>query len=258
MKRIRWHDLQYYRFDLLDEINHGIFTRHGGDSPAPWHGLNVGSTVGDSLDTVQANLRQMYAALEMNQDRACSTWQIHGRDVIRVEQPMRARKWIAKADGMVTNNPDTPLSMRFADCVPLLFHDPIQQVVGIAHAGWRGTVQGIGSATVETMVQEYGSRAQDVRVGIGPSISQQHFQVGEEVVAAFRERFATADDLIARDPNDGTAYIDLWAANVLDVQAAGVQQIEVAEMCTYANTDEFFSHRAEQGKTGRFGALISL
>jgi hypothetical protein len=104
----------------------------------------------------------------------------------------------------------------------------------------------------------YGSRPADIQAGIGPSIGPKHYQVGEEVVTAVRDHFGGDDGLIRRDPADGSAYLDLWAANRLDLERAGVGQIEVAEICTAEHTDEFFSHRAEQGRTGRFGAVLCL
>jgi copper oxidase (laccase) domain-containing protein len=108
------------------------------------------------------------------------------------------------------------------------------------------------------MIESFGCKPANIQVGIGPSIGPQRYQVGEEVVAAVLGRFGTTDGLIVRDARDGTAYLDLWAANRLDLERVGVEQIEVAGMCTATLTDEFFSHRAEKGRTGRFGAVLSL
>ena len=117
---------------------------------------------------------------------------------------------------------------------------------------------GVGANTVRTMVTAYGCLPQNIQAGIGPSIGPQAYQVGEEVVAAVSSYFGTLDGLIIRSSLDGTAYLDLWVANKLDLQRVGVEQIEVASICTAQNTDEFFSHRAEKGRTGRFGAVLSL
>jgi hypothetical protein len=200
----------------------------------------------------------MYAAAGVNRERVCTVWQVHSADVLVVHGPVPNRRWLAQADGMVTDRADTPLTMRFADCTPLLFYDPVKGVIGMAHAGWRGTVAGVGANTVRTMAQTYGCKPRDIRACIGPSIGPARYQVGEEVVAAVQEHFGTTDSLIRRDPADRTAYLDLWAANKLDLQRAGVEQIEVAGICTAEHTDEFFSHRAEKGRTGRFGAVLSL
>lgn len=258
MKRIARDGLVYYQFDQWSNLNHGVFTRKGGVSPAPWASLNLGGNVGDAPSAVRHNQDLIYRSLDLASDRVCSVWQVHSADVIVVDKPVEGRRWIALADGMVTNCPDTPLFMRFADCTPLLFHDPIRKVIGIAHAGWRGTVAGVGANTVRTMVQAFGCEPSNIQAGIGPGIGPQSYQVGEEVVQAIYDYFGTTDDLICRKSDDGTAYLDLWAANRLDLERAGVEQIEVAGIDTATHTDEFFSHRAEKGKTGRFGAVLTL
>lgn len=258
MERIEHNRLHYYRYDALSDVKHGIFTRHGGVSAEPWSSLNMGGTVGDDPEAVRQNHEFMYDALNVNRARACSVWQVHGVDTVVANNPISGRSWLAQADALVTDRPDTPLVMRFADCTPLLFYDPVQGVIGMAHAGWRGTVQGVGQRTVQTMIDTYGCKPANIRAVIGPSIGPDSFQVGEEVVAAAYAYFGTIEGLIRRDPIDGTAYFDLWAANRLDLQRAGVEQITLAAIDTFQQTADFFSHRAEKGRTGRFGAVISL
>ncbi len=258
MERITTGDLAHYQFTHLADVTHGVFTRLGGASLAPYGPLNLGGNVGDDPVAVTENYRRVYDALAVNAERACSVWQVHSADTVIVTEPVPGRRWVDKADGMVTNQADTPLVMRYADCVPLLFHDPVQGVIGIAHAGWRGTVQGAGMSVVQVMVDAFGSRPGDIRAGIGPSIGPDCYQVGEEVVEAVEAHFGTTDGLIKCDPADGTAYLNLWAANERDLRRNGVEHIDIAEICTYTNTQEFHSHRAEKGKTGRFVAVISL
>jgi len=258
LKQVRKEGLTYYQFDLWPDMTHGIFTRDGGTSQAPWASLNLGGNVGDDPKAVRLNHELMYAALGLSERRACTVWQVHSADVVIVTNPVRGRRWLALADGMITDRPDTPLAMRFADCTPLLFRDPTSGVVGIAHAGWRGTVQGIARHMVEAMVQAYGCKPSNIQAGIGPGIGPERYQVGEEVVTAVQEYFGTIEGMIRRDHADKTAYFDLWAANRLDLERAGVEQIEVAGICTAQRTHEFFSHRAEKGRTGRFGAVLSL
>ena len=258
MKRIQQDSLEFYQSEMWANLKHGIFTRHGGVSCGTWAALNTGGTVGDDVAAVRRNHELMYEVLDVAGEKACTTWQVHGADVVIANSPVQNRKWLARADGIITNRADVPLVMRFADCVPLLFHDPVQKAIGLSHGGWRGTVQGIASNTVYAMQQAYGSRPQDIQVVIGPSISLECFQVGEEVVAAVENYFGTVDGLMRRDAQDGTAYVDLWAANKLDLERVGVEQIEIANICTYQNTQDFFSHRAEKGKTGRFGVVMSL
>ena len=260
LKRVVKNSLIFYRFSSFEQVKHGVMTRIGGASRGAWDSLNLGGNVGDDPADVEENYRRMYCALDVNGDRACSVWQVHGKDTVMVHDPVPGRRWVALADGMVTDQPDTPLMMRYADCVSVLFHDPVKQVIGIAHAGWRGTVLGAAMSVVSTMQDAYGCVLDDIRAGIGPSIGPNCYQVGEEVVEAMRGYFGDAamDELIRRDPTDGTAYLNLWAANKLDLRRHGIEQIEVAAICTATRTDEFFSHRAEKGKTGRFAAVISL
>lgn len=239
-------------------VTHGIFTRLGGVSPAPFNSLNTGGSVGDEAVNVRTNHQRMYDVLGVDGTRAASTWQIHGAEVIVAQEPFSERSWQAQADGIITDQVGLSLVMRFADCLPLLYHDPVRGAIGLAHAGWRGTVAGMAEAMVAAMQSHYGTRPQDLEVLIGPGISQAHFQVGEEVVVAMTERFGSDTPLVRRDPVDGTAYVDLWAANRRALVRAGVQRIEVMELCTYERTDLFFSHRAEKGRTGRFGVVICL
>lgn len=250
--------LRYYQFETMSDLRHGVFTRQGGVSQPPYDSLNVGGMSGDDLEAVRQNHARMYAVLSLDGARSVTTWLVHGVDVVYVTGPVQGRLWAAQADAMMTDKPDTPLVMRYADCTPLFFHDPMRGAIAIAHAGWRGTVAGMARRTVEAMVAAFGSRPGDILAGIGPAIGPAAYQVGEEVVAAVQDYFGTLTGLIRRDPTDGTAYFDLWEANRRDLEQAGVEHIELAGLCTAENTDLFYSHRAEKGRTGRFGAVISL
>ena len=145
----------------------------------------------------------------------------------------------------------------FADCVPILLYDPARAVVGMAHAGWLGTVRGAAREAVLAMTRHYGSRPAEILAAIGPSIGPDHYEVGPEVVTQVQQTFGpTAVDLVER--REGKAYLDLWRANRAQLEASGVHQIEVSGVCTACHLEDWFSHRAERGRTGRFGALMSL
>ncbi|MBX3084541.1 MAG: peptidoglycan editing factor PgeF [Anaerolineae bacterium] len=250
----------YYQFDQwagTETLSHGVFTRLGGVSVAPFDSLNVGGTVGDDPAAVQINVARIFGALDLDSSVACTVWQVHSADVVIADERAPGRRWLARADGIVTDQVGLPLSMRFADCVPILFHDPVKRVIGVAHAGWRGTVSQVTRRTVETMRDAYGCDPADVQAAIGPSIGPDHYQVGPEVVEAARQAFGSTEGII-HYAEDGSTYFDLWAANRLALERAGVHQVEVAGLCTAEHTDEFFSHRAEKGKTGRFCAVIAL
>jgi YfiH family protein len=139
----------------------------------------------------------------------------------------------------------------------LLFHDPKKHVIGISHAGWMGTMKSVAEVSIQAMQERYGSTPQDIVVGIGPSISVDHYEVGEEVAVQFREKYGEDAEKVIQT-RDGSTYLDLWTANVLQLQKMGVEQIQISGLCTACHLDDWYSHRAEKGKTGRFGALLAM
>jgi YfiH family protein len=251
--------LVYYQFTHLlrhPDLAHGVFTRLGGYSQPPWDSLNTGHTVGDDLEAVRANHELIFEALGVHREDVVSPRQVHGTSV-RVVDGRDKGQVCPETDALVTVTPGVVLMLRFADCVPVLLFDPIQGVVGLAHAGWRGTVAGMARSAVQAMVNDLGCLPADILAGVGPSIGPCCYEVGREVVDATRRAFADVDGLLMPRAN-GRWHLDLWAANRRQLADAGVQHIEVAGICTACHTDEWFSHRAERGKTGRMGALIGL
>ena len=259
MERVQNETLVYYRFASLarhPEIVHGVFTRLGGASQPPYASLNVGHTVGDDLAAVEANHARICQALGIARSAIATARQVHGSRVALVGPEDRGR--IAPAtDGLVTNVPGVPLMLRFADCVPLLLYDPVHRAIGLAHAGWRGTVEGLARKVVLAMAEAFGSRPRDLVVGLGPAIGPCCYSVGEEVARAVRAALPDGGSLL-RCQGDGTLHFDLWEANRWELAEQGVEQIEVAGLCTACHVDEFFSHRAERGETGRFGVILGL
>lgn len=252
------HSLRYFQFDIFSsEIIHGIFTRQGGVSPAPWHSLNHSISVGDDPARVTENRIRSFEALGRSPASMHDTWLIHGTDIVHADAPRPLDHPPRKADIVLTDNPEISLFMRFADCVPLLFHDPKRRVIGIAHAGWMGTVKGAAEAAVRRMRERYGCKPENIVVGIGPAIGADHYEVGEEVVLKYREKFGEDAGRVIQ-VRDGKTYLDLWTANAIQLQKAGVEQIQVSGICTACHLEDWFSHRAEKGKTGRFGALMAL
>jgi polyphenol oxidase len=250
--------LTYYTFETFTQnlVKHGIFAREGGVSPQPWASLNMSISTGDSLDNSRANRHRAFEALELPVESMADVWQVHGTETIRADTPRGDHNAI-KADGIITNRHGVTLFQRFADCVPILFYDTKHRALGIAHAGWRGTVTGAAISPIKAMAEAYGTRPADLIAGIGPSIGPDHYEVGPEVIEAVQQAFGkNADELIAT--RNGRTYLDLWAANERTLREAGIEQVEVARVCTACNTQHFFSHRAEAGKTGRFGAVLAL
>ncbi len=251
--------LEYETFELFDRLGipHAIFTRKGGVSPYPWASLNLGGTVGDDLERVRENRRRAFRSLNLSIEKSFDVWQVHSKNVICVDQPRDHTHPYIKADGIITNQPGVVLFMRFADCVPILLVDPMRKVVGLVHAGWKGTLLKIAEAAVNEMKVKYGSNPADVLAGIGPSIAAHHYPVGHEVYEEAKKNIPQyIPDVFKMDNHQ--IYFDLWQANQLILQQIGVKSIELANQCTACHTEDWFSHRAEHGKTGRFGVLISL
>ncbi len=252
------HGIRYYTFESFpSSVVHGILTRRGGVSPAPWDSLNVGATVGDEREHVRENRLRSFAALGRRMDSLFDVWQVHSADVVFAEGPRPPEVDHHKADVIFTDRPEVTLYMRFADCVPILLHDPKKKVVGIAHAGWMGTVRGTCTAALKAMREHYGSKPEDIQAAIGPSIGVDHYEVGPDVIQQVERAFNGQGRSLIEMHGQKT-HLDLWAANKLQLEQAGVRQIEVAGICTACHLEDWYSHRAEKGKTGRFGALIAL
>lgn len=255
--------LRYFVFDSLSDLGvvHGVFTRRGGISPPPWLSLNTGGTVGDDPGRVAENRRRLFQALDRPVKSMYDVWQVHGNEVVCVSAPRPADRLHIRADAILTDRPGVTLFMRFADCVPILLYDPIRRVVGLAHAGWQGTVKKIASAVIEAMVEEYGSNPGDLLAGVGPSIGPNLYRVGEDVTRAIRLAFGENSSAIltSKDGEGETSvYLDLWEANCLTLMEAGVRNVELSGLCTASHLEDWYSHRAENGRTGRFGVLIGL
>ncbi len=224
----------------------------------PWASLNLGGTVGDERECVVENRRRMFEAVDLPVESLYDAWQVHGDRVMVIDAPRPLTREHEKADALITNKHDVTLLMRFADCVPIFLYDPVKQVIGIAHAGWMGTVKKIGLKTVQKMETVFGVNPGDVLAGIGPSIGPNEYEIGDDVIEAVRVAFPDdVEDLLLKKQN-GSVHLDLWSANRLALIEAGVERIEIAGISTAAHTDDWFSHRAENGKTGRMGALIAL
>jgi YfiH family protein len=252
-------EIVLYQFAALASharLRHAISARHGGVSPAPFASLNLTAARGDDRAHVAENVRRLCLAAADGRADVVSAQQVHGAQIARVGRAQRGQI-IPDCDGLVTDEPEVVLLLRFADCVPLIVYDPVRHAVGVAHAGWRGTVAGIARALVRAMADAFGSRASDLIAGVGPAIGPCCYQVGPEVVAQARAAFGATDGLFPQQA-DGSYHFDLWRANQQQLAAAGVGTIEVAGICTACRVDEFYSHRAERGRTGHHGALACL
>ena len=250
--------IRFYQFGVFDRsVCHAIFTRQGGISPEPWATLNMGGTVGDDPERVRENRRRGLTALDHDPASVYDVWQVHGVEVAIAESPRLPETPHLQADVILSNKPGVTLMMRFADCVPIMLHDPIHKVVGIIHAGWMGTVLGTTKYAVAAMQSGYDSNPVDIRAAIGPSIGPDHYEIGQDVAIQVKRAFGdVASDLLS--VRNGQIFFNLWEANRLLLEESGVHQVEVAGLCTACHTGDWYSHRAEKGRTGRFGAIIAL
>jgi YfiH family protein len=250
--------LRFFQFDSFGpDLVQAVFTRHGGVSPHPWDSLNLGGTVGDDADRVRENRRRAFDALGRDPLSLFDVWQVHGTDVAVAEAPLPVGTPHQQADAILTDQPAVTLMMRFADCVPIFLHDPIHHVIGLVHAGWMGTVKGAIRSSVEEMHRRYGSLPADLVAAIGPSIGPDHYEVGPDVVAQVKESFGADASGLLQD-HTGHMHFDLWSANRLQLESTGVRHIETANLCTACATGDWFSYRAEKGRTGRFGVMFGL
>jgi len=233
---------------------HGFTLRGGGISAGPYASLNLGLSSGDAPDAVEANRDSLLAALGYERADVCAFHQVHGHRVLDGTPGW----FVEEADAATSATPGRLLVVSVADCLPLLFFDPVRAAVGAAHCGWRGTVQGLAGEVVRAMRERYGSRPADLHVAIGPGIQGPCYQVGPEVVRAYRE--AGFPEGLATPDDEGRHRLDLVAANRFVLESAGVrpERIWSAGLCTHCETDRFFSHRRDAGVTGRHWALIGV
>lgn len=245
-------------------VDCGFSTRTGGISRPPFDKLNLSFNVGDNPDNVIANRRAFAAAIGVDANRLVVPDQVHSNTVRRVGEAdagsgaIDHNTAIPDTDALITNAPNLPLALHFADCVGVLFLDPTNRAIGVAHAGWRGTVDGIVISTVEAMTREFGADPSQLLVAIAPSIERHCYDVGEDVARPFFQTFPN-DERVLSQSSSTKWHLDLKAANRIMLERAGVDDANVAisEQCTSCNIDEYFSYRRD-GQTGRMGGWLSL
>lgn len=241
-------------------VRHGFSTREGGVSEGPFASLNLGRSVGDDLQRVEENARRLAQAAGLRAGQFVSANQVHGVRLLEVESAPGGDQLpaaLADADGLFTNAPGVAVGVRTADCVPVLLHAPDVGAVAAVHSGWRGTLESIGRLAVERLAERYGARPERMTAGIGPCIRGCCYEVDAPLAARFTARFGPT---AARDAGGGKAHLDLVEACRRALLEAGVGEdaIDVLPHCTCCDARRFFSHRREQGKTGRHWSFIVL
>lgn len=246
MQRKSFGDLEYLVFDHLSEcpnVVHGTFLKKGGVSEGPFSSLNFGITQGDSKAHVQENKRRALEALGLHS--FSQLLQVHGKKVVTAQESQ-----LLEGDGLITDQRGLGLMILHADCQAAIFYDPIHHALANVHAGWRGSVQNIYAETVVAMKERFGSSPQNLLVGISPSLGP---NVAEFI--NYKTELPQAFWPFQIKPT----YFDFWQISRWQLEGCGVlpHHIEIAELCTYSQTDDFFSYRRVKA-SGRHATLASL
>ncbi len=251
------------KFDSV--IAHFVSSRKGGTSKKPFDSLNLAFHVGDKKELVLKNRKKLAEEVGVDLKRFVFMNQTHSKNVRIVTKEDAGRgtvEWktaIPNTDALITNTPGIFLITQVADCVPILFFDPIQKVIAIAHAGWQGTLKKITKEVIRKMQKKFNCQPNDIIAGIGPSIGPCCFEVGEDVISQLRNSFSEKVIKTVTTKKNGKTFIDLWKLNKKQLIESGIaeENIEIIKICTVCNTDNFFSYRKEK-ETGRFGIGIIL
>ncbi len=245
----------FLRSKLLNAIGvTAIFSeRSGGISPAPFNSLNLGHNIGDKSKNVEANIAKL---MEMTgfSGRPHQAMQMHGVEhlICSGTGSLHSRQ----ADILISNEPGTPIAVRTADCLPILMADPVNRIVAVVHAGWRGSAAGVVIRAVEQMLK-MGAGEKHIHASLGPSISPCCFKVGDDTAGILKESVAGAEKAIVYSPEP---HPDLTAINLLQLKEAGVTEdhIETLGICTCCHPERFYSYRRDHGMTGRHLAVVAL
>lgn len=245
--------LEILTSDSLTPIRHGFFTRKGGASSGVFAGLNCGRGSSDQEEIVAINRARVAGAMGVTPDCLLTVHQVHSADAVTVSTVPDTPP---QADAMITATPGIALGVLTADCMPVLFADPGNRVIGAAHAGWRGALDGVLDATIDGMIA-LGAVRDRIRAVIGPCISQTAYEVGPE----FLEQFTDADRDYARFFANGQHdryQFDLTGFGLHRLRQQGIADAEWIRACTYADPDRFYSYRrATHAGEADYGRLIS-
>lgn len=256
MKKIRAHHLQLWQFENLSgepSIKHFVTDRNSNSQQKEFT-LSYSSSP-DREEIVQ-NRQSLAGAMGISPNRLFFPSQVHDTRIVHVTPDTKTEE-LLETDALITTEKEICIAVMSADCVPILLYDKRNQVIAAVHSGWRGTVAKILEKTLHTLHAQFDTKGQDLVAGIGPSVCQESYEVGEEVVQAVDEAFGKKYELVTPQSN-GKARFDLWKANELQLLDFGVSpsQIELSHLCTVKNNHHFYS--ARKGDRGRFGAGIMM
>lgn len=244
-------------------VRHTFSTRMGGVSTGQFSSMNLSFRNGDSFENVEENYRRLCTAVGIDISHLVLSRQTHTSNVRTVTVKDRGTGYTKPSfedvDGLITAQPGVALVTQYADCTPLLFCDPEKKVIATSHAGWRGTVKGIGAVTVEKMVSEFGCKREDIIAAIGPCIGSCCYEVDDPVIDELKKMPISSEGVFT-PASEGHYMLDLKEANKRLLVSCGIKEenIDVADICTCCNSSELHSHRATAGKRGNLAAIIEL
>ncbi len=260
-------NLEYITFPKLQSssgVRHIFSTRKGGVSTGIYAEMNLSFKNGDERDSVLENYRRLCGAVGIDTAHLVLSRQTHTKNIKYVTES----DWgtgvtkpdFSDVDGLITDRPGVALVTQYADCVPLLFYDPINRVCANSHSGWRGTVQKIGAETVRKMINDFGCKPENIIAAIGPSICKDCYEVDLPVYEAFKKSGIRLDTVLFPKGDGEHFLLDLKEANRLILTEAGIlpQNLDIADICTCENSDILHSHRATGGKRGNLAAIIEM
>jgi len=242
--------------EAMQRISHGFFTREGGVSSGIYKGLNVGLGSSDNREDVLENRRRVAEKLGATPEHLVTPYQIHSTKVLSVSGPF-AEEDDKRADALVTNTPGVAIGILTADCGPILFVDPENGVIGAAHSGWKGAVDGILPNTVDAM-QQLGADPTNITAVMGPMISQKAYEVGPEFALRFLEQSQDNQRFFVPSDKPLHSMFDLPAFIKAQLDQLGLKEVIDLKLCTYADADRFFSYRrTTHNKEPDYGRQIS-
>lgn len=257
-------------FEGKEHVVSGFSTRLGGVSSGIYESMNLASSRGDDPENVRRNFELIGRSLSVSPEQMVYAHQTHTANVMRVTREycgmgiIRERSF-SDVDALVTDEPGVCLVTGHADCIPLFFIDEKRRAIGLAHAGWRGTVNDIAGNLIRMMEAEFGTDPKDIEAFIGPGICRDHYEVGEDVAGEFLNRYeGPARDQVLSEKQPGTGerkyLLDLHMANFHNMNAAGMsaENIYLTDLCTFCNPELFFSHRYTKGQRGGMCAFLML
>ena len=259
--------VKYITFPKLEKcgaVRHLFSTRIGGVSEGQYFSMNLSLSGGDKRERVLENYKRLCGCVGIDISHLVLSRQTHTNNVKEVTEENIGtgifKDSFSDVDGLVTNRSGVALVTQYADCTPLLFCDPVKKVIATSHAGWRGTVKEIGKVTVEKMVNDYGCNAKNIIAAIGPAIGVCCYEVDDPVIDEFKKIPYLNLNNIVFPKGNGKYMLDLKEANRQILVNSGISpdNIDVADLCTCCNHEEFHSHRATGGKRGNLAAIIEL